>query len=187
LSHDLAPHAARNQEEFLKLYATAQPALQHFLAAHIPDLDEVDDLMQEVAVCLWKKFDQFSPGTSFRGWAIRVAHYEILHARRAHARGRTVLSPRLSDETATRCERIDIAGSEARRKALQRCLDELPGEQRALILARYRSGRSGQDLAKQSGKSENQLYVQMFRIREALRRCVDGTLASSGGSTEVTA
>src|SRR5678815_5021173 len=80
------PEARTDQQDFLKLYASAQPALQHFIAAHIPDLHEVDDLMQEVAVCLWKKFSQFVPGTSFRSWAIRVAQFEILHARRAHAR-----------------------------------------------------------------------------------------------------
>src|SRR6186713_204431 len=75
-----------SHEEFLKLYAATQPALQHFLAAHISDLHEVDDLLQEVAVCLWKKFSQFTPGTSFRKWAIGVARFEVLHARRAHAR-----------------------------------------------------------------------------------------------------
>ena len=70
---------------------------------------------------------------------------------------------------------------------VNRCLGELPAPQRALILARYRSGKSGEDLAKESGRTENQLYVQLFRIRESLRRCVEGSVASAGGSKEATA
>jgi len=176
------PGAASNDahEGFLKLYASAQPALQHFLAAHIPDLHEVDDLMQEVAVCLWKKFSQFVPGTSFRKWAIRVAQYEVLHARRAHARHPLLQLPELTELAAKRYAEIDIATVEARRQALQRCLEQLPVKHRDLILSRYQDQKSGQDLAADWGRKENHVWVQLFRIRTALRQCVDGRMAGSG-------
>src|SRR5687767_5634549 len=130
--------SAGAHEEFLKLYASAQPALQHFLAAHIPDLHEVDDLLQEVAVCLWRKFSEFVPGTSFRNWAIRVAQFEALHARRAHARHPALLLPQLTELAATRYAEMDLETVETRRHALERCLERLPAQQRELILARYR-------------------------------------------------
>jgi RNA polymerase sigma-70 factor (ECF subfamily) len=168
-------------EEFLKLYVTAQPALQHFLAAHIPDLHEVDDLMQEVAVCLWKKFTQFVPGTSFRKWAIRVAQFEVLHARRSHARHPALLLPQLTELAAERYADLDIGTVEARRQALDRCLEKLPAGQRDLILARYQDERSGRDLAGEWGRKENHVWVQMFRIRTALRQCVEGALGANPG------
>ncbi len=174
--------------EFLKLYASAQPALQHFLAAHIPDLHEVDDVMQEVAVCLWKKFPQFVPGTSFRKWAIRVAQYEVLHARRAHARHPAIALPNLTELAAERYADLTIETVEARRQALDRCLEKLPPPQRDLILSRYKAGRSGQHLAEEWGRKENHVWVQLFRIRTALRQCVDGALSGpSGGSGEMLA
>jgi len=169
--------AGGTHEEFLKQYASAQPALQHFLAAHIPDLHEVDDLMQEVAVCLWKKFSEFVPGTSFRRWAFRVAQFEILHARRAHARHPALLLPKLTEEAAERFANTDLESVEARRRALEHCLEQLPAPQRELILARYRSEQSGRDLARDWGRTENHVWVQLFRIRTALRQCVEGTLA----------
>ena len=165
-------------EEFLRLYAGAQPAIQRFLAAHISDLHEVDDLMQEVAVCLWKKFSQFTPGTCFRKWAIRVAQFEALHARRAHARHPALQLPPLTELAAERYEGLDIETVEARRKALKRCLQGLPVEQRALILARYQAERSGQELAEEWGKKESDVWVRLFRIRAALRQCVEGSLGS---------
>jgi RNA polymerase sigma-70 factor (ECF subfamily) len=180
-SADLAGTA---QEGFLKLYTSAQPALQHFLAAHVPDLHEVDDLMQEVAVILWKKYSQYVPGTSFKSWAIRVAQFEILHARRHHARHPALQLPALTEEAAARYAELDLGGVEARRRALEKCLDTLPGPQRDLILARYRSERSGRDLAQEWGRKESAVWVQLHRIRAALRQCVDGKLAGSG---EVTA
>jgi RNA polymerase sigma-70 factor (ECF subfamily) len=168
-------------EEFLKLYATAQPALQHFLAAHIPDLHDVDDLMQEVAVCLWKKFTQFVPGTSFRKWAIRVAQFEVLHARRAHARHPALLLPQLTELAAERYADLDIGTVEARRQALDGCLEKLPAAQRDLILARYQDEKNGRDLAEEWGRKENHVWVQMFRIRTALRQCVEGALGANPG------
>jgi RNA polymerase sigma-70 factor (ECF subfamily) len=172
--------AGANQEGFLKLYASAQPALQHFIAAHIPDLHEVDDLMQEVAVCLWKKFSQYVPGSSFKSWAIRVAQYEVLHARRAHARHPSLRLPQLTEDAVTRYAEMDLKAVEERRRALEGCLERLPSAQRDLILARYRGERSGRDLAQEWKRKENAVWVQLFRIRAALRHCVDGKLAGSG-------
>ena len=106
-------------EQFLSLYTAAQSALRQFILAHIPDLHEAEDVMQEVAVLLWKKFPEFEPGTSFPKWAIRVAQYEILHARRAHARRRIVLTPKLSDRAAERYETMDFAQVETERRALE--------------------------------------------------------------------
>lgn len=171
------------QESFLKLFASAQPALQHFLAAHLPDLHEVDDLMQEVAVCLWKKYSQFIPGTSFKAWAIRVAQFEVLHARRAHARHPELRLTQLTEDAAARFADLDVGTIEARRRALDRCLKQLPAPQRELILARYHSERSGRDLAGEWGRKENAVWVQLSRIRGALRLCVEGTLAGTRAGT----
>jgi RNA polymerase sigma-70 factor (ECF subfamily) len=137
--------------------------------------------MQEVAVCLWKKFSQFEPGTSFRRWAIRVAQFEVLHARRSHARHPALLLPQLSDDACERYADLDAGDVEARRRALDRCLEQLPPEQRDLILARYRDEQSGEALAREWGRKENHVWVLLFRIRTALRQCVEGRLSGSDG------
>jgi RNA polymerase sigma factor (sigma-70 family) len=101
--------------------------------------------------------------------------------RAAPARHPALLLPQLTDEAADRFENTDMESVETRRRALERCLDALPAPQRALILARYRSERSGRDLAKEWGQKENHVWVQLFRIRTALRQCVEGSQAGPEG------
>jgi RNA polymerase sigma-70 factor (ECF subfamily) len=162
------------QEEFLAAYTAAQPALQRFVAAHLPDLHAVQDVMQEVAITLWKNFHEYTPGTSFQKWAIKVARFKVLHARRSHARRRTVLTPELEERVAEHYAEIDFETIESRRRALEGCLGKLPAAHRELVVERYRKGRSCIDLARSRSASEEKIRVQLFRIREALRRCVGG-------------
>ncbi len=163
-------------EDFLGLFTAAQPGLQRFVAAHLPDLHEVQDVMQEVAVTLWKNFHEYRPGSSFRSWAIRVAQFKVLHARRDHARRRYILTPALEEKVARHYEELDFEQIESRRRALDRCLEKLPGPHRDLVLARYRKGLSCGEIARSRSAPEERVRVQLFRVREALRQCVNGAL-----------
>ena len=175
---------SRRHDEFLALFASAQPALQRFIAAHLPDLHEVEDVLQEVAICLWKNYADYAQGTPFRLWAIRVAQYKVLHARRAHARRRLVLTPALADRAAERYAALDFETAEARRRALDRCIDQLPAPQREILLARYRRNRSCVRIARESGRDENHVRILLFRIRDVLRRCLSRSLGSAAAAAE---
>lgn len=159
-------------DEFLAQYSLSQPALQRFIAAHLPDPHEVEDVLQEVAICLWKNFDDYAPGTSFLKWAIRAAQFKVLHARRARARRRWVLTPALADRAADYYAGLDFETAEARRRALDRCIERLSPPQRELLLARYRRDLSCARIARESGRTENHVRILLFRIRAALRKCV---------------
>ena len=169
------------QEEFLPLYASAQPGLHRFVAAHIPDLHEVEDVMQEVVITLWKNFGDYVSGTSFQSWAIRVAQYKVLHARRSHGRRRMVLSPKLAERALLRYEALDFGTAEARRRALDRCQEKLPPVQRDLVRARYEQGLSCAQIALEKNRNEQHIRVQLFRIRITLRGCVHAVLGLAGG------
>jgi RNA polymerase sigma-70 factor (ECF subfamily) len=170
-------------EDFLALYTSAQPGLQRFVAAHLPDLHEVQDVMQEVAVTLWKNFHGYRPGTSFQKWSVRVAQFKVLHARRAHARRRTLLTPSLEEKVARHYEELDFETVESRRRALEGCLEKLPRPHREIVVARYQKGLSCAQIARSGSGTEGRVRVQLFRIREALRQCVRGALGLAEGGT----
>lgn len=172
------------QESFLSHFTSAQPVLQRFVAAHIPDLHEVEDVMQEIAICLWKNFDDYDLGSSFRRWAIRVAQYKVLHARRSHARRRVVLTPGLADRAAELYSNLDFETVEARRRALDHCLERLPPAQRELVVERYRSGKTCARIARQRGSKESLVRTRLCRIRSALRKCVNTFLGPSSGKAK---
>ena len=76
------PDALRNQT-FSRLLTANHSRLRAFIYALVHDHHHTDDLMQEVAVVLWKRYDTFEEGTNFAAWAMKIARYTVLNWRRA--------------------------------------------------------------------------------------------------------
>src|SRR6185503_150935 len=91
-------------ENFLRLFTGVQPALRRFVVAHLPNRQEVEDILQEAALILWRKFDQFERGKSFTAWALGVARNEILRARHSGLRKHPVLSDAIAERMAQELE-----------------------------------------------------------------------------------
>jgi len=65
-----------------------------------------------------------------------------------------------------------------RQTCLERCLNALPPAKKALVIGYYRSGKrekidGRQHLAEELGIGLNALRIQVFRLRNSLRRCVE--------------
>jgi RNA polymerase sigma-70 factor (ECF subfamily) len=163
-------------EDFLRLWTHHEPELRSFVHACLPRAAEVDEVMQNVSLVAWRKFSTLVDRTQFPRWACLIARYEILMARRRHARDRLVLSEdimaRLAEEgmeeMPVRSRQLDV---------LDRCIAKLPSERRELVLAAYAPGTSKRDLAVQVGRTEGSLYQLLARIRQELLHCIEHTLA----------
>ena len=68
-----------------------------------------------------------------------------------------------------------IAAAEAQ-DALAYCLDKLSEEDRALIARRYEDGLRITQIAEQMKSKAATIRVRLFRIRQALKLCVEGRL-----------
>ncbi|MDZ4850265.1 MAG: sigma-70 family RNA polymerase sigma factor [Pirellulaceae bacterium] len=163
-------------DQFLRLYSEHEPALRGFVRSLVPTRDDARDVMQEIAVVLWRKLDDLSKTSDFRPWAFAVARFEVLAWRRDKARDRHVFGEEaialLSDQAEQMGGRLD-----AQQDALEECLQKLPAEQRVLVNAAYLSGARIDDLAQKSGRSAMSLYKALHRIRLALVDCTRGVLA----------
>lgn len=163
-------------EGFLRLWTHHEPELRAFVHACIPQAVEVDEVMQEVSLAAWRKFPTLTDPAQFPRWACLIARYEILMARRRHARGRLVLDEDIvaklaeegAEEMSVRHRQLD---------ALDGCIAKLPRERRELALAAYAPGTSMKALAAQLGRTEGSLYQLLARIRQELMHCVEHTLA----------
>ena len=83
---------ANPHETFLRLWMKHEPELRAFVRSCCPRAQEVDDVMQEVSIAALRKFPTLDDHAAFGPWSCLVARYEILSARRKHARDRLVLS-----------------------------------------------------------------------------------------------
>ncbi len=68
----------------------------------------------------------------------------------------------------------------ARSDALGGCLEQLVDDDRQLLKQRYFEGVNLRQMAAAEGRSEDQLYRRLHRIRQALFKCIDKALAQQG-------
>jgi RNA polymerase sigma-70 factor, ECF subfamily len=159
--------------DFLRLYAHHEAALHVFVRTMLSSRQEADEVMQQVVVVLWSKYEQ---ARDFRTWAFGVARLEVLKFLQSRTRDRHVfdeaLLHRLADLAALHGPQVS-----ARREALDGCLEKLPPTQRELVLMAYTKGTRIDDLATQRGQTPMALYKVLHRIRQLLLDCVERTLA----------
>jgi RNA polymerase sigma-70 factor (ECF subfamily) len=175
-NHTTAAAAQDPNEVFLRLWTHHEPELRAFVHACLPRAAEVDEVMQEVSLVAWRKFATLTEPAQFPRWACLIARYEILMARRRHARDRLVLDEDIitklaaegAEEVSVRHQQLDV---------LDDCIAKLPRERRELALAAYAPETSMKELAAQLGRTEGSLYQLLARIRQELLSCVERTLA----------
>lgn len=173
---DSIPGAPDSTEGFLRLWTRHEPELRAFVRACLPRAAEVDEVMQEVSLVAWRKFATMGDPAQFPRWACLIARYEILMARRRHARDRLVLDEDIIEKLAEEGAE-EMPERHRQLSVLENCIGQLPPERRELVLAAYAPGALMKELAAQMRRTEGSLYQLLARIRQELLRCVERTVA----------
>lgn len=148
-----------------------------YLHALVPDPHDAADLFQETCMVACEKFHEFREGTDFVAWACQIAWWRVRAARQRYARSKVVFR----DDVLQAVARTAAAmGPELddRQEALAHCLARLHPADRALLLARYEPGSSVGSAARRAGRSVEDAYKALFRMRKILFDCVTHRLAS---------
>ena len=82
------PADREQHDQFLRLFLEHEEALRLFVRSLLFNREESREVMQEVAIVLWRKFDASLDSLSFRRWAFGVARMEVLAFRRDRSRDR---------------------------------------------------------------------------------------------------
>ena len=165
-----------------------QGRLRAFIASYCPDMEQVDEIAQRAFVWAYEHIREYEPGTRFYAWLKAIARNVLLaelEVQRREAKGRR----RYLDHLMVHHSREGLtsaASGEASDASdlLRRCLDELPEKSRRLVRRRYEGGRPVRDIAREEGKKESAVKVALFRIRQLLKRCVEGKVNISPAPQE---
>lgn len=171
--------SADKHEIFLTLFTANEAAIRAFVRRLVPTRLDTADVMQGIALVLWRKFHELDDRDGFRKWAFRVARYESLGWLRDKGRDRHVLSEdvfQLVADESTRAEALLAA----QRHALDECLEKLPQPQKQLVLAAYAPEAQIQQVAQQSGRTVAAFYQWLHRMRLQLVECTRRTLQTKG-------
>ncbi len=156
---------------------TVRPALQRFLFSLVANDSVAEDLLQETMLRLWKKRADFEPGSNFRAWSFQMAYNVARSYRRKAARKNEISLPSESLlESLWLKEQESVPLWETQIKHLPHCLSRLPLSQRDLVVRRYVGKHSVQELAKEQGMTPNAMSQFLYRIKQALQRCVEAQI-----------
>ena len=164
-----------DHESFMRLWVRHQTQVYAYIRTLVFDRADAEDILQEVAVVLWRKFDQFERGTRFDQWAYRVAHNQILYYRQRKRRDAFVFSPDLIEAVAEQAAGNQPCGDYI--DALESCLDRLSGDDRDLVRRRYEPGATNRSVSKVLERSESTISRALNRIYIALLRCIHAETA----------
>lgn len=159
----LVEAAQRDPALFGELYELHFERVYAFVARRVANREVAEDLTSEVffkALTNLKSFEW--RGVPFGAWLLRIAVNAIVDCSKKHGREIAVDDP---PELSTRpgLEQVED------RARLYRLVDELPGEQRQVVVLRFAEQKSIREIAEKLGKSEGAIKQLQFRGLENLR------------------
>ena len=149
-----------------------EQALRSFILSQVHNWADTGEILQQTSLILWRKFDQYEPGTSFRSWAFKIARFEVLNYVKKQRRSKLVFSDATLELLAVEDPREEDA-LEEQRHALAECLKKLKPEQRRLLRDCYESDKTMKEVAEIQNRSLEALYKVMQRLRAVLLECVE--------------
>lgn len=166
-----------SHELFVKLFARHESDLRRFLRSLLPTAADTDEVLQQTAIVIWRKFEQYDPDTIFMKWACVIARFEALAYRRKKAREKLVFREDILELMASEGEQeLELRREE--QMALDVCLKEMKDKDRRFIVLAHTPGVKVKDLAEQAGSTAAAFYMRVNRLRRALLGCVNRRLRS---------
>ena len=159
------------QQRFLSLFLRSEREIFRYVAALVPNVTDAEDIVQQTAMALWEKFDDYDPAQPFTPWACRFALNKAHQWIERRQRWQALLERGLGEELAQRREELQPE-FELRLKHLEGCLRKLPEGQRSLVEGYYYERVGIDTLAERSGRSAAAIYKMLQRIRHSLQLCV---------------
>ena len=171
-----------SDERFVALLLANQSRIFRFLITLVPSRYDVDDLLQETCVTLWKNREKYDPAAGeFASWACAIAHNKVRNFRRSEATrasAQALLSEDVTEALMTTREKHPSLMDEWH-QALAYCMEQLTPHQRSVVEECY-GGVSIKAAAPSAGRTPNALYKALRHVRGLLHDCILKTVNKGG-------
>lgn len=119
-----------SEEFFADMMVAEMPYLRAFAVSLSGSTTVADDLVQETLVKAWSHADSFEKGTNFRAWLVTILRNTYFNQYRK-------LSREVQDSDHVHAGQIAVGGeqeSSVSMRDMQRAIDQLPADQREILL-----------------------------------------------------
>ena len=164
-----AVERAELERIFDRLLAENGPALTRLAASYTSTAADRDDLVQEIALCIWRGLPQFRGECSDRTFVFRIAHNRaITHI----TRRRPPATAEPADIPDTRPNPEAGFAREQQGERLRRAVHALPLNYRQVVTLML-EGMDYAEIAQVLGISENNVGARLTRARQMLRDAME--------------
>lgn len=148
------------------------------VAAHLLTPRDAEEVVQEVFLRLWHRAAQFDPARgSFRAWFMTIARHRILdelkhHGLNQRTRRASEINQLLTDAALPESDVAEAVWLRQRQDALLQALQQLPDEQRWVLILSYFGGLSHSEIAAQLewplGTVKKRIGLGLQKLRHCL-------------------
>ena len=168
-----------DQRAISQLIERHTPRVRDYIRMMVKDRDVADDIMQENFIKVVRVIDdgRYADNGKFLSWVLRIAHNQVIDYFRANKNSKAVNE---SDAGYNMLGTLRFAESTVEDRMIsqqietdvRRLVDMLPDEQREVVMMRYYSGMSFQEIADQTEVSINTALGRMRYALINLRRMI---------------
>ena len=166
-------------ELFTKQWCTSERVIRLYLNSVIYNREDAQDILQRVALCAYRKFNDYDESQPFQGWVFGIAKFEVLGYFRNKGRNPEVIDSEISERLADNMEdQSEIISQEddERRERLEQLLTQLPSKAQELIRLRFFENREYDEIAQLLNTNEGAVRTAISRIIAKLRSMAKTTV-----------
>ncbi len=170
----------KNNKELAVFWAQSQPTVAAFIHSLVPNFQDADDILQNVAIITVEKFEKYDRERSFSAWCTGIAKNLILNYYSKKGGKRSILGIEAIEKVAQVYEQDPHSihdQIESMRKALKKCLSLLKGKIKKMVEMHYMEELSPARIAQLLSLSPNNVSVTLHRVRLSLKACVKRVLS----------
>ncbi|HEX3133116.1 MAG TPA: sigma-70 family RNA polymerase sigma factor [Planctomycetota bacterium] len=175
---------AGDREAFRDVIAACEAHLRMIVAAILPQVGAVDDVVQKTLVVAFFRLEQYELGTSFMAWVTTIARYQALNERRRWLAERSFKDRLRSDsqleQTLNHGDEVAVFAREGLSDQLNTCLAGLRQQVADIVRAHYLDEQRIEDIAAKYGRSPDWVHLVLHRARKALKACLVSKLRMDG-------
>ena len=164
-------------EQFTRLWTKAQPIVASYIGSMVADFNQAEDILQDVALVLVRRFGEYDSSQSFIGWALGIARMKVLAAWRDKPLQTLAASEDIANAVSAAHEEL-APELERRTSALRHCLKQIKARTRELLALRYEQLLLPREIAAKTKMSPGAVRVTLARTRAALQLCIEQRLAT---------
>ncbi len=162
----------KRKDNFINYWLNVQTDVKGYIRLFINNEADADDILQDVAIIAYKKFEEYNKTTPFRSWVIGIARYEVLAKRKKYAKNKILYYPELFESISDAYEEIRDESND-KVSFLKKCIQKLDDKNYKLLKLRYGDLLRIKKISVLLGLKPVTIRVRLNRVRNTLKNCIN--------------